>query len=229
MTFRKRDVLFLSILNVSFFCIASCTIEAPGISVKTYREPAVVMDAAEKEQQEMTEAIQQMNLVKENSAFTEKAGVPEYIIGPGDVISILYWTPSRDEGFKQTTYTTTVRPDGKISFIFADDIVVSGRTAREIDDILTGLAQKYMRDPRIEVVVKDSDTERVVKLICDAARTGTARAEFGRRAAARRNGSIPGRERAARHQQTDLPDVEGLVPGRQGHLGHGGSQGRCRR
>ena len=155
MTFRKRDVLFLSILNVSFFCIASCTIEAPGISVKTYREPAVVMDAAEKEQQEMTEAIQQMNLVKENSAFTEKAGVPEYIIGPGDVISILYWTPSRDEGFKQTTYTTTVRPDGKISFIFADDIVVSGRTAREIDDILTGLAQKYMRDPRIEVVVKE--------------------------------------------------------------------------
>ncbi len=63
--------------------------------------------------------------------------------------------PSRDEGFKQNTYTTTVRPDGKISFIFGDDIIVGGRTAREIDDILTGLAKKYMRDPRIEVVVKE--------------------------------------------------------------------------
>ncbi len=93
MTFRTRDVLFLLILIVSFFCIASCTIESPGISVKTYREPAVVIEAAEKQQQEMTQAIQQMNQVTENNVFTEKDGVPEYIVGPGDVLSIIYWTP----------------------------------------------------------------------------------------------------------------------------------------
>lgn len=155
MTFRTWRLFSRLILIASFFCVQSCTMEATGISVKTYREPSVVTDAAAKHQQEMTAAIQQMSNIKENAVFTEKTGVPEYIVGPGDVISINYWTPSRDEGFKQTTYTTTVRPDGKISFIFADDIPVSGYSAREIDDILTRAAQQYMRNPRIEVVVKE--------------------------------------------------------------------------
>ena len=155
MTFRARRLLSLLIPIISFFSMQSCTVEAPGISVKTYREPAVVSDAADRQQKEMTEAIRQMSSIKENSVFTEKYGVPEYIVGPGDVISINYWTPSRDEGFKQSVYTTTVRPDGRISFIFADDIKVSGYTAGEIKNILTGLAQKYMREPRIEVVVKE--------------------------------------------------------------------------
>lgn len=143
------------ILIVSFFSMQSCAHEATGISVKTYREPAIVLETKERQQREMTEAIQQMSSTKENSVFTEKYGVSEYIVGPGDVISINYWTPSRDEGFKQTAYTTTVRPDGRISFIFADDIKVGGYTAGEIRNILTGLAQKYMRDPRIEVMVKE--------------------------------------------------------------------------
>ena len=155
MTFRARRLLSLLIPIISFFSMQSCTVEAPGISVKTYREPAIVSDAADRQQKEMTEAIRQMSSIKENSVFTEKYGVPEYIVGPGDVISVNYWTPSRDEGFKQSVYTTTIRPDGRISFIFADDIKVSGYTAGEIKNILTGLAQKYMREPRIEVMVKE--------------------------------------------------------------------------
>jgi protein involved in polysaccharide export with SLBB domain len=160
--FGKMRVPFVYVLVLLSFFIQACAIEAPGVSVKTYREPAVIVDAAQREQQEMAQAIQQMSRATENSVFTEKAGAPEYIVGPGDVISINYWTPSRDEGFKQITYTTTVRPDGKISFIFADDILVSGRTAQQIDDILTGLAQKYMRDPRIEVVVKEFKSKSVL-------------------------------------------------------------------
>jgi polysaccharide biosynthesis/export protein len=156
----RRSFAYVVVL-LSFF-IPACTIESPGVSVKTYREPAVIVDAAQKEQQEMMQAIQQMSRTTKNSVFIEKAGVPEYIVGPGDVISITYWTPSRDEGFKQITYTTTVRPDGKISFIFADDIYVSGSTAQQIDDILTGLAQKYMRDPRIEVMVKEFKSNSVL-------------------------------------------------------------------
>jgi len=155
MTFRAKRLLSLLIPIISFFSMQSCTVEAPGISVKTYREPAIVSEAADRQQKEMTEAIRQMSGIKENSVFTEKYGVPEYIVGPGDVITINYWTPSRDEGFKQSIYTTAVRPDGKISFIFADDIKVSGYTAGEIKNILTGLAQKYMREPRIEVMVKE--------------------------------------------------------------------------
>jgi protein involved in polysaccharide export with SLBB domain len=155
MTFRAKRLFSLLIPIISFFSMQSCTVEAPGISVKTYREPAIVSEATDRKQKEMTEAIQQMSSIKENAVFTEKYGIPEYIVGPGDVITINYWTPSRDEGFKQSVYTTTVRPDGRISFVFADDIKVSGYTAGEIKNILTGLAQKYMREPRIEVMVKE--------------------------------------------------------------------------
>jgi protein involved in polysaccharide export with SLBB domain len=155
MTFRARRLLSLLIPIISFFSMQSCTVEAPGISVKTYREPAIVSETADRQQKEMMEAIQQMSRITENSVFTEKYGVPEYIVGPGDVITINYWTPSREEGFKQSTYTTTVRPDGRISFIYADDIKVGGYTAGEVKSILTGLAQKYMREPRIEVMVKE--------------------------------------------------------------------------
>jgi protein involved in polysaccharide export with SLBB domain len=155
MAFRARSLLSLLILIVAFSSIQSCTVESTGVSVKTHREPAFVLQAADKEQQEMTEAVRQMGSTIENSVFTEKYGVPEYLVGPGDLITINYWMPSRDEGFKQSSYTTAVRPDGKISFIYADDIPVSGHTAGEIKDILTGLARKYMREPRIEVVVKE--------------------------------------------------------------------------
>jgi protein involved in polysaccharide export with SLBB domain len=154
MTIRARRLLSFLIPIVTFF-LQSCTAEAPGISVKTYREPASVTDNADQQQKAMTEAVQQMSRVQENGVFKETAGVPEYVVGPGDVISINYWLPSRDEGFKQSLYTTTVRPDGRISFSFADDIMVSGHTAGEIKTILTGLAQKYMREPRIEVMVKE--------------------------------------------------------------------------
>src|SRR5574340_391606 len=155
MTLEKKGVFSLFILGLSFSSILSCTIESSGISVKTYREPVAVIETAEQQRQDMMQAIQRMNQVTENSVFTEKTGVPEYIVSAGDVIAVIYWTPSRDEGFKQNTYTTTVRPDGKISFIFGDDIVVGGRTCQEIDDNLTELARKYMRDPRFEVIVKE--------------------------------------------------------------------------
>ncbi len=142
-------------LILTIFGLPSCTIEYPGVSVKTYREPAAVVEAREKQRREMTDAIREMSQVKENSVFTERYGAPQYIVGPRDVLTINYWVPSPDTGFKQNTYTTTVRPDGKISFIYADDIEAAGHTAGEIDDILTRLSQKYVRDPRIEVMVKE--------------------------------------------------------------------------
>jgi protein involved in polysaccharide export with SLBB domain len=154
MTIKARRLLSFLILIVPVF-LQSCTAEAPGISVKTYREPATVTDLSDRQLKEMTEAVQQMSRVQENSVFKERDGIPEYVVGPGDVLSINYWLPSRDEGFKQSQYVTTVRPDGRISFTFADDILVSGQTAGEIRSILTGLAQKYMREPRIEVMVKE--------------------------------------------------------------------------
>jgi len=155
MTFRAKGSLSWSMLIVSLLLISSCTPESPGVSVKTYREPAAVVETANRQQREMAESIRQMSRVHENSVFTERYGAPEYIIGPGDVLTIQYWLPSREAGFTQTIYTATVRPDGKISFAYADDVQVSGRTAGEVRSLLTELAQKYMRNPRIEVLVKE--------------------------------------------------------------------------
>lgn len=49
-----------------------------------------------------------------------------------------------------------------ISFIFADDVKVRGYTAREIDDILTEVAKTYMRNPRLEVTVKEFKSKNVL-------------------------------------------------------------------
>jgi len=162
MTFRARRLLSLLILIISSFSMQCCTVEAPGISVKKYQEPAVVREAQGRQQKEMLDAIQKMSNVRENDVYKEINGIPEYKIGPGDILTINYWIPAREEGFKQTVYTATVRPDGKISFIFGDNVQISGYTAGETRDILTGLAGKYMRDPRMEVIVKEFKSKDVL-------------------------------------------------------------------
>lgn len=162
MTFRTMRLFSSVILVLCPLALLSCTLEYPGIPVKTYQEPAAVLESRDRELQEMAETIRRLSDVTENSVFTEKYGVPEYRVGPGDVIAINYWLPSPDEGFKQQTYTATVRPDGRISFIYADDIAVKGLTAREIDDTLTRLSQKFLRDPRIEVMVKEFKSKSVM-------------------------------------------------------------------
>ena len=141
-TVRVPAFVFLVLCSV---VLISCTVEYPGISVKTYKEPATVLETREKDQQEMSEAIRRLSYVRENSVFTEKYGFPEYRVGSGDVITINYWVPSPDEGFKQQTYTATVRPTAG-SHSLRDDINVDGMTAREIDETLTRLSQRYLRD-----------------------------------------------------------------------------------
>jgi len=162
MTLRSRVPLSLMILIPAAIFNQSCTIESSGVSVKTYREPAAVVEAQEKQQREMVDAVQKMSDVRENGVFKEIDGIPEYKIGSGDVLTINYWLPAREEGFKQTSYTATVRPDGKMSFIFGDDVAVSGRTASEVRALLVERAARYMRDPRIEVIVKEFKSKEVL-------------------------------------------------------------------
>ena len=95
--------------------------------------------------------------MKENSVFTEKRGYPEYIVGPGDTLSINFW-----EGPNSKLYDATVRPDGKISYSFADDIQVSGHTTSEIRDILTRSLANYIRAPRLEVMMKEYKSKSVL-------------------------------------------------------------------
>jgi len=149
--FHRTGNIILAILTGFFVVIClSCTFEARGIPVKEFR-PAVVAEEAEvKQKKEMEEEVVRMSQVTENSVFTEIRGVPEYKIGSGDVLTITFW-----DGAKSVPYNTAVRPDGKISYSYMDDITVAEYTSHEVDKILTNALKKYIREPRIDVVVKD--------------------------------------------------------------------------
>ncbi len=139
-----------------------------GIPVKTYEIPAADLALMEKQAKETNEEILQLTRVKQNSVFTEKRGMPEYIIGPGDVLTLTYWMPYSSyspaagqqmqgtaEGFMQTSFNVTVRPDGKISYSFGDDIPAAGYTANEVRENLFNGIKAYIKKPRLEVLVKE--------------------------------------------------------------------------
>jgi polysaccharide biosynthesis/export protein len=157
---RIRLHLYLSCVLI--FLLSACTFEKAGISVKDFQETSgVVTDAQRLAQQKELDEITKMSQVTENSVFTQRRGIPEYIIGPGDVLTINYWIPytittaRTEEGFKQNSYTVIVRQEGKISYLFGDDIPVAGYTVNEVREILTDQLKNYIRNPRIEVIVKE--------------------------------------------------------------------------
>jgi polysaccharide export outer membrane protein len=105
--------------------------------------------------------------LEENSVFTIVSGMPEYIIGPGDVIEITLW-----KGPTATRELITVKPSGKISFNMADNLYVNGFTASQVDDIITGNLVKYIRNPRVDIIVKEYKSKFVTVLGPGAAWSG---------------------------------------------------------
>ncbi len=71
----------------------------------------------------------------------------QYLIGPGDSVSIFVWRNPDISG------TFVVRPDGKVTTSLVEDLDVSGRTptqlARQIEEELS----KYINNPRVTVSV----------------------------------------------------------------------------
>ncbi len=92
----------------------------------------------------------------ENDVFKTINGVAEYRIDPGDTLEITLWegtTPQREE--------IMVRQDGKISFGFVEDLSVKGMTFSELDRLLTTYFKEYVKNPRIDVIVKDYNSKYV--------------------------------------------------------------------
>jgi polysaccharide export outer membrane protein len=71
----------------------------------------------------------------------------EYLIGPGDSLSIFVW---RNPELSQTA---VVRPDGKISVPLVEDLEVSGKTSTELAREIEGILAQYVRDPLVTVIV----------------------------------------------------------------------------
>lgn len=168
---RRNGVLMM--ICLMFLPLGGCMMEVRGIPVKTYRPPVADTALAEKQREEMLEDVRKMSQAKENSVFTERRGVPEYVVGPGDVLMLNYWMPYSSysaapqgqgtvEGFMLNTFNVVVRPDGKITYSFGDDIPVAGHTASEIREILLNSIRHYIRNPRLEVLVKEHKSKSVL-------------------------------------------------------------------
>ncbi|MDX2502665.1 MAG: FG-GAP-like repeat-containing protein [Deltaproteobacteria bacterium] len=92
----------------------------------------------------------------ENGVYKTINGVEEYKIGTGDTLEITLWegtTPKREE--------ILVRHDGKISFGFVEDLPIKGKTPTELDHLLTIDFKEYIKNPRIDVVVKEYNSKFV--------------------------------------------------------------------
>jgi len=104
---------------------------------------------------------------EENRVFTSVSGYPEYKIDPGDVLQITIW-----KGSIGTKESIRVRPDGKISFGFVEDLFVKGLTPTQLDDYLTKNMGKYLKNPRIDVLVTEFNSKFVTLMGAVGGRLG---------------------------------------------------------
>ncbi|HEY7116287.1 MAG TPA: polysaccharide biosynthesis/export family protein [Tepidisphaeraceae bacterium] len=83
-------------------------------------------------------------------ATEKEVAATEYRVAPPDKLSI------KAPGIKELdNFTTTIRPDGKISVPLLNDLYVAGKTPEELSKLLTDAASKYYNNADIKVEVSD--------------------------------------------------------------------------
>jgi len=101
-------------------------------------------------------AAPQADAVAASGSVAAAAAVPaDYIIGPEDVLSVVYW---RD---KDMTGDVAVRSDGKISLPLLNDVQAAGLTPTQLRDHLVEASKDYFEDPSVSVGVKQMNSRKV--------------------------------------------------------------------
>jgi len=71
----------------------------------------------------------------------------EYIIGPGDSLTIFVWrNPELSQG-------VTVRPDGKLTVPLVEDLIASGKTSTQLAREIEAVLATYIKEPLVTVIV----------------------------------------------------------------------------
>jgi len=96
---------------------------------------------------------------QENEVFVTVDGKPEYKIGPLDILEITNW-----QGVEAKKEEVRVTTDGKISIGFLDDIEAAGLTERQLDNKITMLLARFIKNPSIDVRVKEYEAHSVMVL-----------------------------------------------------------------
>ena len=82
-------------------------------------------------------------------------GAGSYVIGPDDLLSVVFWRDPQMSG------DVLVRPDGKISVPLLDDVQAAGLTPNELRERLVAQAKQFMTDAVASVAVKEARSRRV--------------------------------------------------------------------
>ena len=100
------------------------------------------------------------------AAAAEVTLPPDYVIGPDDVLSIVFWRE------KAMSAEVVVRPDGRISLPLLNDLQAAGYTPDELRLRLDEAAEKFVEEPTAAVVVKAINSRKVY-ITGDIAKPGT--------------------------------------------------------
>ena len=104
---------------------------------------------------------------RHSAAPAQDAAPPaDYVIGPGDSISITVWRNPEVSG------SFPVRPDGKLTTPLVEDLPASGRTATELARDIEKALSKFIQQPVVTVIVTGfvGSYDRQVRVIGQAAR-----------------------------------------------------------
>lgn len=91
-----------------------------------------------------------------NSAIQSNTAIPggtshgtsgEYIIGPGDTLQIFVWRNA------DISTTVPVRPDGRISTPLVKEMLVVGKTPKQLGREIEEVLSKYIKNPEVTVIV----------------------------------------------------------------------------
>jgi len=80
-------------------------------------------------------------------AKADIAGAPDYLIGPGDSLSIQVWRNP------EVSTSVAVRPDGKINSPLVDDMIAANKTPTQLERDLEKHLAKFIQDPIVTVMV----------------------------------------------------------------------------
>lgn len=91
----------------------------------------------------------------QNATEAAVAVPSDYVIGPEDVLGVVFWRESEVSG------DVTVRPDGRITIPVLGDIEAAGLRPDELQRQITAAAAKYFTDPNVAVVVRTINSRKV--------------------------------------------------------------------
>jgi len=157
MRYNRSPIAFLGTFIFMLFLLPACysSTAVRGTPVKDLALAEDQRVLSRLPSLEDKDLIREMSRVKENKVFAETAGMPEYRIGPLDVLEI-----NSHIGDKVRTTTVTVNSRGRISYSFIDDLDAVGLTPSELDRVLTRKLSSYIRNPRIDVLVKEFKSKK---------------------------------------------------------------------